>query len=293
MKFTICIPTYNRGYIIKRTIESVVRQSYKNFEIIIIDDGSTDNTREIVHSIQNKYDVEMYYLFQENQGKHIALNNGIKNAKGDFFIILDSDDMLIENALELMKNEWESIPMSQHPLYCGVIGKCINTNGNDIGKKFAVENISYIDFHFVLGPFGDCCECIRLDVLRAFEFPQIENVKFVPEAYVFDQIGIKYKLKTTNEILKIVEYLDDGITLNNNHFIRKNALGYIYYYSLIIEKILPIYKKNIPYKRKIIIFLKYWRTIKHCDNKNSIPKIKIPFYWKFLKGFTFILERGK
>ena len=97
--FSIILPTYNRGYILTETIEKVICQSYQNWELLVIDDGSKDNTKEVVESIN---DVRVRYIYQENQERSVARNNGIKHAEGEYICFLDSDDIILDNHLETL-----------------------------------------------------------------------------------------------------------------------------------------------------------------------------------------------
>jgi glycosyltransferase involved in cell wall biosynthesis len=96
-KVSVIIPTYNRAHYVTEAIQSVLNQSYKDFEIIVIDDGSTDNTREVIERLK---DPRLKYFYQENQGVCVARNNGINVSVGEYIYFLDSDDVLLENALE-------------------------------------------------------------------------------------------------------------------------------------------------------------------------------------------------
>ena len=130
MFFSICVPTYNRAYIIQRTLNSILSQTFKDYEVILVDDGSTDNTGDVVESyLCNE---NWHYIYKENGGKHTVLNEGIKQAKGEMFIILDSDDSLIPDALESMYVIWDGIKNKDE--FCGVMGRGVDQKGEWIGK---------------------------------------------------------------------------------------------------------------------------------------------------------------
>lgn len=289
--FTVCIPTYNRANVITRTLESLWNQTYKNFETIIVDDGSTDNTAEVAKAYP---DLNIRYIYKENGGKYTALNRGIKEANGFMFLILDSDDWLVENALERMRELWQSIPESARQKYSGIMGRCRDTKnlkmvGNSFPKTPFVS--SYVDFHFISGPinggYGDCCECNRTELLKKYFFPENQDVKFVPEYYIFDQIGVEYKLLCTNEIFKNVEYLDDGMTNNASLYYRKNFKGILYGLVSRLENVFPKTEEKIPLQIKMEYWKLYWYWKKIIDvdgcgpkvNKMSILRIYSYFLW--------------
>ena len=101
--FSIILPTFNRGHMIRLAIESVLSQTYNDWELIIVDDGSTDKTKDVIDKFIEK-DNRVKYLYQKNQERSAARNNGIKEAKGDWICFLDSDDIYHVNHLEEFKN---------------------------------------------------------------------------------------------------------------------------------------------------------------------------------------------
>lgn len=280
--FTICIPTFNRGYIIEKTLKSLENQTFKDFEVLVVDDGSNDNTESIIENFKKETYLELHYIKKDNGGKHTALNSGIQLAKGKFFIILDSDDTLDNNALFYMKDKWENF-VQEKEKFSGIIGKAANNKGEIIGEKFPKENFisSYIDFHFGSGfkvfkkSYGDCCECIKTDVLKDYRYPTNKYTKFIPESLITDKIGLKYNLLCTNKILKYVEYLDDGITNNNSSFKNKNIVGFLVKYVSNIEEILP--KSHIGILPKVFCWWQYWSAVEKDRNMNGPRCTEISF----------------
>lgn len=273
MYFSICIPAYNRAHTISRTLDSLVKQTFKDFEVIVVDDGSIDDTERVV----SKYNgiIDLKYIKKENGGKHTALNKGIDYASGLFFMILDSDDWLVDNALELFYSMCEKIKDNEE--YSGVLCRCINTAtgkiiGDDIPKEY--ESLSYIDMHFTLRVkginLGDCCECNKTNILKKYRFPEEAGMKFVPEAWMFDQIGVNHLLLTTNEGAEICEYLEGGITLDKQFKIKNNR-GYLYHYVSRIENILPNIKHTM--RDEIIAWWRYWECVER-DKENMGQRVK-------------------
>lgn len=259
--FTIFIPSYNRAHTLKRCLDSLVNQTFKDFEVLIVDDGSIDNTKSVVELYSDKLDIRYYW--KENGGKHTAINIGIKKCRGKMFMILDSDDYLLYTALEKFHEYWNQINNKDE--FSGIMLRCQELNSDKIlGIPFPSSPFksSYIDFHFLSGykhgGYGDCCEFIRSDILKQYSFPEIEHTKFIPESYIMDQIGLNYNLLCFNEVAKIIEYQKDGITKNRNQYVNSNYLGYLYNIISKLDDIFPKVKK-IPKRIKIIYWVDYWK----------------------------------
>ena len=121
IKITVFTPSYNRAATLPRAYECLKKQTFKNFEWIIIDDGSHDNTKEVVESFKKENSFfDIIYIYQENQGKHVATNNAVKICRGEFFITLDSDDACTNDALETFLSEWNKIPADKQSEYYGI-----------------------------------------------------------------------------------------------------------------------------------------------------------------------------
>lgn len=259
-RFTVCIPTYNRSSLVQRAIHSVLIQDFEDFEVLVIDDGSTDDTKTKMKEI---VDVRLKYIEKKNGGKHTALNRGFQEAQGEYFIILDSDDYLVPNCLSFLN---QKINENTTKL-AGIMAKCIDTNHTIIGEPFECDGLilSYLDFHYrSKRNYGDCIEAIQTVLLKEFSFPEGEY-KFVPERYVFDQIGLNYQLACYNVGLKVVEYQADGITSNSRMHLKKNAEGFL---IDALNKISVIMKKEkLPFKWKCRYYMKYWVLYRIVNKK--------------------------
>lgn len=291
MFLTICIPTYNRGYILERALNSLLMQTDKDFEVIIVDDGSTDNSETIINKYIQQKDNWHYIKKEKNGGKHTALNRGISCAVGEYFLILDSDDQLTNDCVEKFKAIiYSSQYIDSDVSLCGAIGKCRNIKGETIGAYFENDKISYLDMHFFNHGkrYGDCCECIKTSILKQYSWPEDPNTCFIPESYVFDKIGLDYKLVTDNSIFRISEYLNDGITNNIVSFQTKNVVGYLYGY---VSTINYIFKKcRIPLLKKLSIWRLYWNAV-DFDCRNIGPRVQdVSFIGSFVKLFLPIIN---
>lgn len=301
MYFTVCIPTYNRGYILHRALESLENQSFDDFEVIVVDDGSRDDTKEKVDNYKIQSKLNIRYFYKNNGGKHTALNLGIKEACGKYFIILDSDDILTKDCLEFFYNKTQTNANDDN--ICGVIARCADFNNKKlIGKIFPKDNFitDYIDIHWGSGlslfntGYGDCLEAIKTSILKQYQWPEVNSTKFIPEDYVTDQIGLKYKLIGYNRIVEFKEYFTDGITKNQEIYKKKNIDGYLekYFWNVKVltqEKITFLAKFRIWYQYFYGLRLKKERG-EYIDEKFII---KVPYFWKQLKKILVVLTALK
>lgn len=133
---TVVTPVYNREDTILRAMQSVERQSYKDMEYIVVNDGSTDSTEEIIIDFLHKTTMPMLYVKKDNGGVHTARNLGIKLARGEMYMCNDSDDESLPNAVETFVNAWKMIPKEQRNLYFEIKARCINEAGEEVGPRF-------------------------------------------------------------------------------------------------------------------------------------------------------------
>jgi glycosyltransferase involved in cell wall biosynthesis len=208
MRFTVVTPTYNRAPLLGRVFESLCAQTFRDFEWVIVDDGSTDGTGELVQSWQAQnpgFDIR--YFWQVNRGTHYAVNFGIKVARGDLFTQLDSDDACIPTALERFDYHWRQLREPER--YCGVIALCCQPDGSVLGPNLPHD---YIDC-FSLGealtcdaPHIDRWGTLRTEVVRHFLYPEIPGEKFIVPAVSHYQMQLRYASRYFNEALKIAYY---------------------------------------------------------------------------------------
>jgi glycosyltransferase involved in cell wall biosynthesis len=213
--FTIFIPIYNRAHLLPRAFASIERQGECCFEVLIVDDGSTDNSREVVTAWQDKVNFSVRYYYQSNQGKFAAHNVAIEKARGFFIVILDSDDTLAPNALESLKRHWKEIPEAERHKFAGVEGLCAYlSNGKIAGDRFPedVFDSNYLEVHHQLHLGGDKKNAIRTEVLREFPFPRFDGEKHIRESLVWNRMAHKYKFRYINEIIQYIEYQPDGLS---------------------------------------------------------------------------------
>ena len=222
---TIFTPTYNRGYIIGKLYDSLLSQTNKNFKWLIVDDGSSDNTEVLVKSWIAEGKIEIKYIKQENQGKHIAHNTGVENCDTELFFCVDSDDYLLANGVEDILSDYKYISDDNT---CGIVTSRIDKNNNPIGGEITsiVEYSSLSDLYEKYGLKGDTSLVFKSKILKEYKFPKINGEKFIGEEYIYCQIDERYKLYISQKKYYICEYLDDGYTKNIINTIIKNPKGY-------------------------------------------------------------------
>lgn len=237
VEITIFTPTYNRAYIINNLYESLKKQTFKDFEWIVIDDGSTDNTSELFSEILSQHsDFSITYEKTENGGKHRAVNKGVKLAQGRMFFIVDSDDVLPPDSLEKIIEYEKSIKDSDKHLYCGLAGLKGQNKAVYVGKTFSGD---YVDITYLEtaanGIYGDKAEVYYTDVIKKYPFPEFENEKFIMESVVWNEIAASgLKLRYFNEVIYYCEYLEDGLTIQGVKKFQNTPKGYgLYLYQCI------------------------------------------------------------
>ena len=213
---TIFTPTYNRKVLIERLYQSLLQQTQKNFEWVVVDDGSTDNTEKYFSDLLIKQQpFPIRYIKQENGGKHRAINNGVRNAAGELFFIVDSDDYLTENAIEKI-NQWVATLDNSHK-WAGISGLKGFSKDSIVGQHSV---FSYIDAknseRRKCNLLGDKAEVYFTDVLKQHPFPEIPGEKFISEEIIWNAIARDdYYLRWFNEIIYICDYLEGGLTKDN------------------------------------------------------------------------------
>lgn len=217
ISITVFTPTYNRAYTLKKLYDSLKKQSYKNFEWLIYDDGSIDNTRELIKRFEKEDIIKIRYYYSENYGKHVAINRATDLANGELFFIVDSDDYLTDNSLQLIVKVWTSIPTNKSQHYIGVGGRRLLLNRSNKRFNFNTEyyDADAIKFNLIDKNIQDKAEVYRTDVLKMYKFPEFNGENFMTEAVVWYKVAQDgYKIRWFNEDIYVCEYLDDGLTAN-------------------------------------------------------------------------------
>ena len=238
MQITVFTPAYNRGYIIENLFRSLQRQTYQDFEWIVVDDGSKDDTPEKMKMFQAEpHSFPIRYFRVENGGKHRAINLGVKEAAGTLFFIVDSDDYLTDDALESVVAYEASIPLNEKKHFAGVCGQRGYSSEIPIGKTFSGDILDITTLERpAYGIGGDKSEVFYTEILKQYPFPEIDGEKFITECVVWDKIAAAgYRLRFFNRIVMICNYLPDGLTAQGNTLFRKNPKGWGLYIAQSVE----------------------------------------------------------
>lgn len=201
--FSVVTPTFNRAHTLTRVFESLLAQSFRAFEWIIVDDGSTDSTTDLVCGWLPGSPFPIRYLRQANRGKGAATNLAVREARGDLVLPLDSDDSCVANALETFLAHWLSIPERQRSGFVGVTALCLDQSGRGIGSPFPTSPLDSdcLDVYYRIKHRDEMWGFARADVLREFPFPEIGS--HVPEAIVWFAIASHYKTRFVNDRLRV------------------------------------------------------------------------------------------
>lgn len=226
---TIMTPTYNRAYVLPRLYDSLCQQTRQDFEWLVIDDGSTDGTAELIFDYRVKSDFSINYFYKENGGKHRAINEGVVHATGDWIIIVDSDDLLTGDAVAKLYDVMNHIGSE----FVGMCFRKATLSGHIIGISGTAWNKSMVMQPIMAGHIlkGDLAYVFRTNVMRECPFPEFPGEKFVPELYIWNKIADIGKIVFyVDQVIYLCEYLPDGYTSNFKKNLRSNPCGFGLFY---------------------------------------------------------------
>ena len=225
-RFTVLTPTYNRAATLHRVYQSLAGQTFRDFEWLVVDDGSTDNTHQIIGEWQARAAFPIRYVWQKNQHKKTAFNRGVREARGELIVALDSDDEMTPDALAILDEAWRAIPEAERERFVAVTGLCARPDGSIVGDRFPADvfDSNAVDMYFRQRIQGEKFGCMRADVLRRFPFPQ-EVPGFVPESLVWWAIARQgYRSRFINRVVRIYHDSADGLS-QSAVSLRGNAQG--------------------------------------------------------------------
>ena len=285
---SILTPTYNRGNLLLPLYESLKNLTFEDFEWLIVDDGSEDDTEQyalswIAHNIQNA-EFPIRYIKKSNGGKHTAINRGVREANGELILILDSDDTLPADSLATIAQYYEQC--KGYKDCAGVCGLMAHHDGQLIGTGFPKEPMyeSALQFRYAEegNVTGDLLEVYKTSVMREFPFPEIENEKFCPESLVWNRIANKYKLFCFNKVIYYRDYLEGGLTSKIVRIRMNSPIASTMTYAEMLDY-------NISLKWKIRSAINYWR-FKYCITNKSLKAPAVKWYWKAFQIIGLIMH---
>lgn len=247
---TVFTATYNRGHLIQRIYQSLLRQKEFNFEWLVIDDGSQDQTEDLFNDWTSRDNpFEIRYYKQENRGLIRTLNRGIELARGEYFAKIDSDDYVVDDYTTNI-SKWVASIENSTSIYA-VSGVRVTPDGIPLKGKWPdiPRELGFVDAtdleRAAYDLDADMCEAWRTDVLRNYPFPVWNSEKFAPEQIVFNQIALDgYKIRWYPVAMSICEYQDDGLTKGSRKLEIQNPMGYAMMYN---HKL----KYDIPFAQKL------------------------------------------
>lgn len=268
---TVFTPTYNRAYILPQSYEALCNQTNKDFIWMVVDDGSTDNTKELIEIWKEEKKIEIEYVYQENAGKQRAINTGVKKCNTTLFAFLDSDDYYKPDTIERFIDAYEKI--KDNTKVAGVLGRRGTTGGEIVGNPTLPQDrfIGNVDeiirkYNFT----GDTCRVYKTEILRKHLYPEIQD-KFILESVMLSSIDREYDLYIINEIFSVSSYLKDGYTKNSYMLYHNNPFGY----ALGLNQ-LTISKRGFLRTIKYTAMYTNWCWInriekpsRHCKNKSK------------------------
>lgn len=245
---TVFTPSYNRSYCLSKCYESLKRQTNKDFIWLIIDDGSTDQTAEIVSKWILEGNMDIRYIKQENQGMHGAHNTAYENIDTELNVCIDSDDYMTDDAIEKILNFWGRYGNEK---VSGLIGLDSDKNGQIIGTKLPEElnSSTLFELYNRYGVKGDKKIVYRTALAKKYPYPLFKGERYVGLAYKYYKLDQEYPLLLMNEILCIVEYLPDGSSVNMLKQYKLNPNGFSFYRKELMK--LPLASNIFKYKQAI------------------------------------------
>lgn len=290
---TIVTPTYNRSDRLLRLFESLCRQTSKAFEWLCIDDGSSDNTRDVVEhfakSITSAKDsFPVRYKYKSNGGKHSALNMAFREVATELLFIVDSDDFLTDDAVSSIITDWNSV--EDKSKLCGIGYLRGYSDKERIGDAYTSDHLvsNFVNERYNQGIDGDKAEVWVTDKLRDFRYPEVYGEKFISESVAWIWLAKKYDMLFINKIIYITEYLDGGLS-NSGRALRFKCPNLMAYASLMTMSNEFSLKIRIKETLLYIVYSLFGKSslteLFKCEYKlmvliNFVPGFLLYKYWK-------------
>lgn len=275
---TIFTPTYNRAELIKVLYDSLINQTNKNFIWLIIDDGSTDNTRETIQYFINEDKITIKYISKPNGGKHSAMDLAHQLCTTKFIACVDSDDYLATNAIDEIYQDFKNLN-SEH---CGIVYRRATNSTTPFNISWPAQNTS-LYFHELSNKYGyneDTFLVFKTDVIKKYKFPKIENERFITEKVLYSQFMFDYKMLAVDKLIYIGEYQQEGYTASASKLMFKNPLSTYYAFK---SDTYYYTRYKLGAKKILLAWARYfaWRKINKCK-KQFKDELNINSFYKFL-----------
>ncbi len=278
MQFSIITATYNRADTLKRLYESLCKQTQSNFVWVIVDDGSSDTTDALVNRWMHEAAIPIKYIYQENSGKHRAINLGMQSVQSTWAAIVDSDDWLTNDCLERASYFIDKYQLSTRKDVAGLVFLSKDMSGTIVGDKFPFDvyegkTYSYYEKYKLK---GDKFDFYKVAALKEFPFPEIEGEKFISEGVSWNRINKKYKTLFVNEAHQYVEYQLGGLSDSSLRIRSACPKGACLCYREGALLDVGVYKKS----KYIINYYRFLFKIKVRGVNDLFPS-GVPFYFVF------------
>lgn len=284
---SIVTPTYNRAHLLGRCYESLLNQTSFDFEWVIVDDGSTDNTEEVVEAFSTDR-FPIAYVKKDNGGKHTALNASHEYISGEYVLILDSDDFLTDTAVDKVIAGWNKFSENDE---IGIVTFLKGTAENSPSCMASDENVpvDIMRYKRTCIHSSDCCEVIRTELFKKYPFPIFEGEKFVSEGALWNRVSFTHKCVYINKVIYIADYLDGGLTKSGKRMRIRNPYGGMYTANLNMNR-KNFFKKRIKNGLLYTCYgffakLKPKKMADNCDSK-ALMWLCLPFGWALHKYWT-------
>lgn len=254
MFFTVFTPTFNRAHTLARVFDSLKAQTWSDFEWLVVDDGSTDDTQVLLKKFQAQASFPMRIFLQPNAGKHVAWNRAVREARGRFFLVLDSDDACVPTALERFAWGWRRVARDERIV--AIVSLCKDTQGRVVGSRFPLEVSDHVTLALRYGLWGEKWECYRTDILINHPFPEwVRGV--LPESFLLNRLSRRYLFFYMNEPLRI--YYQDTTSLTRQRDPRRHSQGQI----LVHQEFLNLYGQRF-FENPAYFFLSALKLTRHA-----------------------------
>lgn len=285
---TIFTPAYNRADMLPRLYQSLCEQSVKDFEWLIIDDGSVDSTASVVQSFIDKKKIRIRYFKKENGGKHTAHNLALELAEGEWFLCVDSDDLLASDAVSKLMAKIAQLNGEN-----GVIAYKEDLNGRLLSNSFPEQLCRTKMYQLAMdyGCRGEFSLAFSTAFARQFPFPVFPGERFVTECVVYDRMDQYGQFALLPEVITVCEYQADGYSSNFANLMKRNPSGFCLYFLQRIDL-------KTSFLQRIIHAGKYWCFRWICKRKElkyrgkhkatvalaAIPGVCFRIYYKLFRG---------
>lgn len=280
---TVFTPTYNRAYSLGDVYESLCAQSMQNFEWVIVDDGSADNTADLVQGWIDENRISIRYAKKTNGGKHTAINLGVEMAQGEWFLIFDSDDKCTPNTIERFYQLCQSLSAAELAAISTISVRSVTDSGANVGPAYAFKQkiVSSPSEQLALRSQGERWGINKTALMRDNLFPVFPGERFVPESLIWNRFSLHYSTLFVNEGLRVFTPREDGLTASMLKIRVNSAQGSRLCYQQML---------NLPlgFMERSKVQLNYYRFCFHA-HKERQPR-SLTELLPFLAGYLFFVK---